>query len=204
MATAKVPAVSTISSLIRRFRLLSSSMLMYSSVSLMYSPAHAILDLLIARFSTLHWPSTTMPAHSCIASEDVLDIDILPMARPHNPPNVKPDATALQHSGLPCRYQVETYAGRTHGHEAIVEGVDLHEVGLQQVLHSFNALLAVLFLRRLLSRVLGAPALLQSLAVSQPVSRRGPISTWPEACFSPISDPCPRYIEVPIPPCRTA
>ena len=40
MATAKVPAVSTISSLIRRFLLLSSSMLMYSSVSLMYSPAH--------------------------------------------------------------------------------------------------------------------------------------------------------------------
>ena len=41
MATAKVPAVSTISSLIRRFLLLSSSMLMYSSVSLMNSPAHA-------------------------------------------------------------------------------------------------------------------------------------------------------------------
>lgn len=39
MATPKVPAVSTISSLIRRLRLLSSSMLMYSSVSLMNSPA---------------------------------------------------------------------------------------------------------------------------------------------------------------------
>ena len=45
MATAKVPAVSTISSLIRRFLLLSSSMLMYSSVSLMYSPAFRSLYL---------------------------------------------------------------------------------------------------------------------------------------------------------------
>jgi hypothetical protein len=40
MPTAKVPAVSTISSRMRRFRLESSSMLMYSSVSFMYSPTH--------------------------------------------------------------------------------------------------------------------------------------------------------------------
>ena len=126
------------------------------------------------------------------------------MARPHIRPTVASGAKTLQHGGWPCRYQVCSCAERTHGHEAVVEGVDLHEVGLQQVLHGLDALLAVLLLRRLLSRVLGAPALLHSLAFSQPVSRRGPISSWPEACFSPISDPCPRYIEVPIPPCRTA
>ena len=44
MATPKVPAVSTISSRMRRLRLLSSSMLMYSSVSFMNSPArHTII-----------------------------------------------------------------------------------------------------------------------------------------------------------------
>ena len=55
---------------------------------------------------------------------------------------------------------------RTHGHQAVVEGVDLHEVRLQKVLDSLDALLRFLLIRHILVRD-RAPALLHNLKQAQ-------------------------------------
>ena len=86
---------------------------------------------------------------------------------PVETPGSRPDTSLVQAQlKMSLQYRVAVKSSiwhLTHGHQPVVQGVNLHEVGLQEILNSFDALLRVLLLGRILVCLRATP-LLQSPA----------------------------------------
>lgn len=145
-ASAKVPAVRMISSRIRRLRLLSSSILMYCSVSSMNSPAHSkprTRRCPPTLFHTFNYVSTaciSVPGFAArsLSRRTLEHLDTTDRTTQCMGFRTTRGVTAAHYWGKRDRAGPEAVS--TDGLQLVESAVDPHEVALQQVLHGFQRL----------------------------------------------------------------